>query len=259
MNTKPHTIVIIGAGNVATQLGLALKKAKYPILQVLSKRKASASKLGIILNAEHTSSYSKLNLNADFYIIAVSDDAISEVAKKLNLDKQIIVHTSGSVSLDVLKNSSTNIGVFYPLQTFSKERKANFRNIPICYEANNSKTHQRLLLLARSISRTVKSINSDQRKSIHLAAVFACNFTNHFYSIAEDILKSNNMSLDILKPLIEETTNKIKENSPSDMQTGPAIRDDKKTVIKHIGMLTDKDQKQAYKLISKLILNTKKG
>lgn len=257
MKTKSNTIVIIGAGNVATQLGLALKKAKHPILQVFSKRKASAAKLAKKLNCSSSTTPSKLNPDADIYIIAVSDDAINDVVKKLNINNKIVVHTTGSTSIDALKKASTNIGVFYPLQTFSINRKVDFSNIPICIEACNNKTLTVLKSIAKSISKDVKLVSSDQRKAIHLAAVFACNFTNHFYAIAENILNDNQLSLDIIKPLIAETTEKIKKNSPAKMQTGPAIRGDNKTIKKQLALLTDKEQKKIYELVSKSIAKQK--
>lgn len=257
MKTSHYKIVLIGSGNVATQLGLALKEAKLTIIQVYSKHKSSSSSLAKILNCESTNSPEKINTTADIYIIAVNDDAVAEVVKKLQLSDKIVVHTSGSVEMNILKTSSKNFGVFYPLQTFSKNKIIKFNSIPICLEANNKNTLKALQLLGNSISNDVQIINSEQRKFIHLAAVFACNFTNHFYSIASDILESQKLSLDILKPLIEETANKIKTNSPSKIQTGPAIRGDKKTMDNHLKLLANKDYKNIYKLISKSIINSK--
>lgn len=247
-------IVIIGAGNVATQLGLALKKSKHTIIQVYSKHKSSASNLAKSLNCDYTNYSDKINLSADIYIIAVNDDAIAEVVKQLRLADKIVVHTSGSVEMNILKSSSKNYGVFYPLQTFSKNNKVDFSTIPICLEANNTATLKTLQSIAKSISNNVQIINSEQRKTIHLAAVFACNFTNHLYTISSTILESANLSFDILKPLIEETAKKIKNTSPVETQTGPAVRDDKKTINNHLKMLSDnKEYQQLYKIISKSI------
>jgi len=259
VKTNKHKIVIIGAGNVATQLGLALKKSKQTILQVYSKHQASSNNLAKLLKCEYTNAPGKINITADIYIIAVNDDAISTVVKQLKLNNKIVVHTSGSVEMELLKSASKNYGVFYPLQTFSKNNKTNFETIPICIEASNKATLTTLLLLAKSISSNVQKINSEQRKVIHLAAVFACNFSNHLYTIASTILTSTNLSLNILKPLIEETANKIKNNSPAEMQTGPAMRDDKKTMDKHLKMLSDKKEYQKlYKLMSKSIKDSNK-
>jgi predicted short-subunit dehydrogenase-like oxidoreductase (DUF2520 family) len=254
LKTTNYKIVIIGAGNVATQLGAALKKANHTIVQVYSKHRSSSEKLAKLLKCDHTISPEKINRTADIYIIAVNDDAIGEVAKQFNFSDKIVAHTSGSVAMDVLKPISKNSGVFYPLQTFSINKKVDLKNVPICIEANNIKTAKILEQLGKTISKNVRKINSEQRINIHIAAVFACNFTNHFYSIADEILKANKLSLDIIKPLIAETAEKIRNNPPAKMQTGPAIRGDKKTMDKHLKMLVDKDLKKLYQLISKNIL-----
>jgi predicted short-subunit dehydrogenase-like oxidoreductase (DUF2520 family) len=260
MKTKTTQITLIGAGNVATNLGIALQKEGYQISQVYSKTKKSAEALAKKINAKAITDLKLLNDDAIIYIIAVKDDAIEKTAKHLSLKDKIVVHTSGSISLNILKKSSKNFGVFYPLQTFSKEKKVDFKNIPICIEGNNKATSTTLNYFAKSISNNVQSINSEQRKTIHLAAVFACNFSNHLYTIAETILKKNKLSLDLLKPLIEETANKIKNNSPATMQTGPAIRGDKKTMNAHLKLLSNKKEyKQIYTLLSKSIIDFKKG
>lgn len=252
-------IVILGAGNVATQLGLVLKKSKHTIIQVYSKHKSSASKLAHSLDSDYTNSPEKIDTTADIYIIAVNDDSIIEVGKQLKLNDKIVVHTSGSVEMNVLKLVSKNIGVFYPLQTFSKNNKVDFSVIPICIEANNAATIKVLQTIAKSISNNVQKIDSEQRKTIHLAAVFACNFSNHLYSIASNILESANISFDVLKPLIEETAKKIKNISPVEAQTGPAVRHDIKTINNHLKMLSgNKEYQQLYKLISKNITSFNK-
>ncbi len=249
------SISIIGSGNVATQLGLILHSEGYMINQVYSQSKKNASLLAKKLKAEAITDFKKLSKDSSIYIIAVKDDAIESVAKQLKLTNQIIVHTSGSVSMDVLKKSSKNYGVFYPLQTFSKEKLANFKVIPVCIEANNSSTSTTLEYFAKSISSNVQKTNSEQRKKIHLAAVFACNFSNHLYAIAEQLLSKNKLSLDLLKPLIEETANKIKENKPSKVQTGPASRNDKKTMSAHLKLLSkEKDLQKLYNLLSESII-----
>jgi predicted short-subunit dehydrogenase-like oxidoreductase (DUF2520 family) len=253
-----NNIILIGAGNAASHIGLALYNAGYKITQVYSRTKKSAAALAKKTNAEAINDLKKLDLTASIYIIAVKDDAIAEVASQLKLKDKIVVHTSGTASIDVLQNVSKNYGVFYPLQTFSKNKAIDFRAVPICIEANNRSTASSLEYFAKSISSSVQKVNSDQRKIIHLAAVFACNFTNHMYAIAEDILVNNKLSLDVLKPLIEETANKIKSNSPLAMQTGPAIRGDKKTMDAHLKLLSgNKKLKEIYKLMSESISKTK--
>lgn len=255
---SPIKISIIGSGNLATQLGLALFKEGYLISQVYSRSLKNAAHLAKKLNAEAITDLKKLSQNSTIYIIAIKDDALETVAKQLKLKDQLIVHTSGSVSMEALKKSSKNYGVFYPLQTFSKEKKTNFKTIPICIEANNKKTSTTLEYFAKSISGNVKKVNSEQRKKIHLAAVFACNFSNHMYAIAEKLLAKDKLSLDLLKPLIEETANKIKKNKPSKVQTGPAVRNDKKTIDAHLKLLSkEKDLQKIYELISKSIIKAK--
>lgn len=252
------TISIIGAGNLATQLGITLHKEGYLISQVYSRTSKSAVILSKKLNAKPISDFKKLSTDSSIYIIAVKDDAIESIAKQLKLKDKIVVHTSGSVPMNVLKKCSKNYGVFYPLQTFSKNKTAEFKTIPICIEANNTSTSTTLQYFAKSISGNVQKVNSEQRKKIHLAAVFACNFSNHMYAIAESILAKNKLSLDLLKPLIEETANKIKDNKPNAVQTGPAIRKDKKTLEAHLKLLSkEKDLQKIYSLISGSIAKTK--
>jgi len=253
-----NDIVIIGSGNVATHLGLALYDAGYKITQVYSPTKKSAAVLAQKVNATPINDLKKLDLTASVYIIAVKDDAISSLASHLKLKDKIVVHTSGSVGIEVLRNVSKNYGVFYPLQTFSKRKKIDFRTVPLCIEASNKSTALSLQYFAKSISAHVQKVSSDQRKVIHLAAVFACNFSNHMYAIADNILKQHKLSLDLLKPLIDETAHKIKNDSPVKMQTGPAIRGDKKTMEAHLKLLKgDKKVKEIYKMVSESIKELK--
>lgn len=253
---KSTNIILIGAGNVATQLGLSLYAAGYQISQVYSPTKSSSTTLAKKLKAESITDLKKLNTEAAIYIIAVKDDAIESVAKQLKLKDKIVAHTSGSISINALKGVSKNHGVFYPLQTFTKNKKVNFKNVPLCIEGNNKATSTTLLYFAKSLSPNAKLISSEQRKTIHLAAVFACNFSNHMYAIAENILKKNKLSLDLLKPLIEETALKIKDNSPTKVQTGPAIRGDKKVMEEHLKMLNG-NNKEIYKIVSNHISEMK--
>lgn len=249
-------IILLGAGNVATQLGLTLLEAGYPIVQVYSPTKKSVTTLAKKLNTPFITDLKKLDTTATIYIIAVKDDAILEVVKQLNLSNQMVLHTSGTVDMAVLKNSSKNFGVLYPLQTFSKGKEVDFASVPVCIEANNKTALNTLENFAKSISRNVKRVNSEQRSILHVAAVFACNFSNHMYAIAASILKEHQLSFDLLKPLIQETADKIKSNDPVKMQTGPAIRKDTKTMNAHLKLLdNDKKLKAIYKLVSDHISN----
>ena len=251
--------MLIGAGNVATQLGIALRNEGYFISQVYSRTKKAAETLSKKLKAQSLSDFGKLDQNAAIYIIAVKDDAIESIAKQLKLKDQIVVHTSGTVPMDILKKTSKNYGVLYPLQTFSKSKKTELRSTPFCIEGNSKTTTTSLLYFAKSISGNVQKITSEQRKVLHLAAVFACNFSNHMYAVADSILKKNKLSLDLLKPLIDETAAKIKNATPLEMQTGPAVRGDKKTMEAHLKMLAkEKEVKDMYALISKNIIKSAK-
>lgn len=231
-------IVFIGAGNLATQLALELQKSGLLIKQIYSRTDKSACQLANLLNVAYTSNIKNI-VSADLYIFAVSDSVIKTLSEQINCEKAIFVHTAGSVDMSVF-SAKREYGVFYPLQTFSKQRHLDFSSIPICIEAGSKNVEERLISLAKKISSKVELISSSQRKQIHLAAVFVCNFTNHMYTIGANLLESNNMSFELLKPLIYETASKIKELSPKDAQTGPAMRSDEKTINKHQDMLYDK-------------------
>jgi len=256
----PLSIVIIGTGNVAFHLATALHKSNHTILQVLGRNKMAAAELAKKVKAKSESDFKKVNTTADIYIIAVKDDAIEKVAAQLKLNNKILLHTSGTINTKALKASSKNYGVFYPLQTFSKNKKVNFSDVPICIEANNKTTASTLVALAQSISKKVYVINDTQRRNLHLAAVFACNFSNHLYAIAAQMLQKNKLSFDLLKPLIAETAEKIKEQTPAQAQTGPAVREDDKTINTHLKMLSkNKTLKKIYTLMSEEIIKQKRA
>ena len=252
-------IVLIGAGNVATHLGKALLNTGNEILQVYSRTSESAKLLATELNTEYTINISQLFDKADLYIISVSDDVLPDILKKLKIENKLIVHTSGFLPMDTLKQVSENYGVFYPLQTFSKSREVEMRSVPICIEANTPENLQLLNSLAGQISSDVRQINSDQRKVLHLSAVFACNFPNFMYAIAEKILQNHDMDFSILKPLILETAQKIQELEPANAQTGPAIRGDERVINAHLKMLDNYPAYQKlYQIITDQISDTKK-
>ncbi|MCF6366511.1 MAG: DUF2520 domain-containing protein [Bacteroidales bacterium] len=255
-----NQIVIIGAGNVATNIAKVLKEKVGAEIHIHSKTENSAKLLADKLQASYSSDFNNITPNANLYIISISDNAISEIVQNKTLKEKInnnfVVHTAGSISMDVLKNLSANYGIFYPLQTFSKFKQANFKNIPLCLEANSGFNYNRLSKYAFQISEDVRKINSEQRKYIHLAAVFANNFSNRMFAIAEEILKDKQINFDIMLPLINETVAKIQKNSPSKSQTGPAIRNDKEVTDMHIKLLSEnKNLQEIYNLISKNINN----
>lgn len=249
-----QNIVLIGAGNVATHLGRAFKQAGIKIDQVYSRTENSAHHLSHELDTNYTCNISQLQQKTDLYIVAISDDAIPEIVKNMPLGKVPVVHTSGSVDMNVLSENNREYGVFYPLQTFSQNRFVQFQRVPICVEAGTGDFLKRLKSLGSAISNDVKEVDSEQRKAIHLAAVFACNFTNFMYAIAEEIANDSGFDFDILRPLILETAEKVLVNKPHDVQTGPARRNDLAILEKHQHLLeTYPGFLEVYKILSELI------
>lgn len=246
--------IFIGSGNLATQLATALKEKGITISQIYSRTSSNAAALADKLGASFTSDPSEIDEDADIYFYALKDNSLASFLKETHLPDAMHVHTSGSVSLSVFRDSTMHYGVFYPLQTFSKNKSVDFSKIPICIEASNSDMQEELLGLAHLLTDKTYIINSDQRKILHLAAVFACNFSNYMYDIASEILSDVGFGFDILKPLIEETANKVQTLNPYDAQTGPAVRYDKNVIDKHLTMLKRyPNYKKVYKELSKAI------
>ena len=248
-------VSIIGSGNLAQHLIVAFSKTTdIELVQVFARKDAAVA---------HLTSPDKIYTNfndiiaADLFIIAITDDAITEVSAAIPFSDKLVVHTSGSVSIEAIDNKNRP-GVFYPLQTFSKSKEVDFKTIPICIETKNEKDFQILEKVAKSISNTVYKINSEQRKALHIAAVFVCNFVNHLYQIGNDICIENDLPFDILKPLIQETANKILTLSPNQAQTGPAKRKDIQTMNAHLSFLSDENQKEIYKMLTKSIIDNGK-
>lgn len=244
----------IGAGNLATHLSKAFQNKGFIISQVYSRTEQSANKLAETLSTKYTTSVSEIDWNADIYFVAIKDSAFDEVLSKINFGNKLVVHCSGSLPLSAIEKYSDNFGVLYPLQTFSKKREIDFNEIPVFIEANSVKNEKQILEITCQISDSVSVINSDKRKALHISAVFACNFVNHFYTIAAEILKSKDIPFDVLKPLILETAKKVQEIKPEKAQTGPAIRFDKNIINEHLKELNSfSDYRQLYKSISKSI------
>lgn len=241
---------MIGAGNVATHLGLALKESGINVMQIFSRSVGSARTLANLLQANFTTNIVDVKSDADLYIVSLADQAVKNVVDKLNINDALIVHTSGSLSMQILDEVSVNVGVIYPFQTFSKSKKLEFMTIPICIEANTFENREKLSRLTGKISNNIIEINSEKRKYLHLAGVFASNFPNFMYSMAEDILAKNELPFDLLKPLIRETAAKIKGLSPAEAQTGPARRGDDQIIKNHIELL---DQFQGFENIYRMI------
>jgi predicted short-subunit dehydrogenase-like oxidoreductase (DUF2520 family) len=253
-------ITIIGSGNVATHLGAALKNAGHRIVQVYSPNLQNAAMLAYHIGAEATDQLSVLSSETDLFIISVKDDAIIDVAKQVAPLGKLLVHTSGATSLSALELFTDNAGVFYPLQTFSKTRELDFWQVPLCIEGASDDIIQTLWQLAHTISNSVHRVSSDQRKTLHLAAVFACNFPNYLYQAAYDLLRNNGLSFDVIRPLILETAQKVLQAIPASVQTGPAVRNDARTMQAHLDMLENNDQlKQLYQLLSQAIIKMDKS
>ena len=247
-------VIVIGSGNVAQHLALAfLQSAETELVQLFARDKSKLQKF-----AEQVDITDDLLMlaKADLYIIAVSDDAVAAVSDQLPFENRLVAHTSGSVSIDSL-SSKNKKGVFYPLQTFSKSKSVDFSVIPICLEADPD-YFGLLEKVARSISGNVYTIDSAQRKALHVAAVFVNNFTNNLYKIAADICEVNDIPFEILKPLIRETAEKIMTLAPIDAQTGPAKRNDVTTIQKHLALLSDENQKKIYHLLTQSIQHDQK-
>lgn len=232
-------VAIIGAGNLATRVSLELHHSGVEIVQVYSRTVTSALTLARMLGCSYVTKPEKITPDADIYLISVSDMAFGSLLNKVNFNNKLVAHTAGSIPVDELKKYSENCGVFYPLQTFSKYRDVNFSKIPFCIEGNTPENEEILVELASTISKDIRVITSEQRKQLHLAAVFACNFVNHMYAVAGEIIAEKDIPFDILQPLISETASKIKSMTPRAAQTGPALRKDKNIIQEHMGMLAN--------------------
>lgn len=242
------TLVILGFGNVGQHLFRALRKSKeVKVLQICSPSLQEGYK-GKTQCINHLS---EITL-ADVYLLAVSDDLIIELSQKMPIEHKLLVHTSGTVSLEAMDGKNRK-GVFYPLQSFSADSKIDFKKIPICVEAENPEDLVILKKLAKAISKKVVEMTSEERKRIHLAAVWVNNFSNHMYHLASDYLMQHHLEFDLLKPLILETAKKIQNMSPKDAQTGPAKRNDKNTLAAHLALLEDPKDKEIYKLLTESI------
>ncbi len=243
-------VVVLGSGNVATHLCVSLEKhSRILLLQNYNRKGEKIANCGVTITDQPT----KI-VTADIYIFAFSDDALTTVNTEFIHLKGLLVHTSGSTPLEVF-SSFDRCGIFYPIQSFKKNIPVSFSDIPIAVEASNESDQQLLVRFAQSISKSVYVLNSEQRNLLHVAAVFANNFSNFMYTQAEEICQSNAIDFDILKPLITQTITKITTSSPKEIQTGPAIRNDQKTIERHITTLTDQKKIKLYQLLTAAIQN----
>jgi predicted short-subunit dehydrogenase-like oxidoreductase (DUF2520 family) len=251
---KHMKIVLIGSGNVATHLAKALKAKGEDVAQVYSPNLVNAKLLADSIAAEAISDLNAVKTDADLYIISVKDDAIESIATGLKAVSGLVVHTSGTTDIKVLSAQIKHAGVFYPLQTFSKTKQVSFDQIPLCIEATDAVQLDVLKQLASKLSQRVYKLGGDKRRVLHLAAVFACNFPNHLYALADQVLTQNGLDFEIIRPLIAETADKVMTDLPENVQTGPAVRADETTINKHLSMLNNMPELQnIYQILSNSI------
>ena len=245
-------IIIIGAGNMATQLAIALDNAHCKIVQIYNRTLSAATALEQQLRQDVavTDDITAICNDATLYIFSVSDSALPTIIDKIQGNDALWIHTAGSMEADIFKNKTSQYGVLYPMQTVHKTRKTDWQGVPIFIEASNDQALQRIEALASSISENVLRCDSAQRKAVHLAAVFACNFSNHMYAIAAHLLESQGLSFDVMKLLIRETELKAEQMPPLKAQTGPAIRNDENVMRKHLALLEGTPEAELYRLIS---------
>ncbi|RIA09423.1 coenzyme F420-dependent NADP oxidoreductase-like protein [Flavobacteriaceae bacterium MAR_2010_72] len=247
------SVVLLGAGNVATHLYQAFSKAKNANLVQWYNR--SLQSIESYKNQVSITDELHQIVEADVYIIAVSDDAVKSLSSSLPFENRLVVHTSGSVGIHDLDKKHRR-GVFYPLQTFSKTSELDFKDVPICIETLEKEDFNLLANLAETVGSPYYKINTEQRQTLHLSAVFVNNFTNQLYRVAHEISDAKSIDFDILKPLIMETAKKVQHMSPYTAQTGPAKRNDKKTIKKHLKLLEREDHKAIYELLTNVIKKT---
>lgn len=246
--------VIIGAGNVAWNVARKLYKGGIRILQVISRNLSTSRPLADSVNAKCTDNLHSVCTDADAYIISVSDESVPDIIRQVDFADHIAVHTAGSVSMDVFKPFAKHYGILYPLQTFTRGREIELKEVPFFIEASDPVTLGRIRKLTGLLSDHVVEASSDKRRLVHLAGVFACNFTNHMYAVAEMIMQQAGLDYELLKPLMQETLIKAIQESPAKVQTGPAIRGNKEVMNRHLAMLEkDPELQELYRLISKNI------
>lgn len=248
-------IVLIGAGNLATHLGKALHAAGHDMVQVFSRTMQSAETLASLLDAEPLTDMAQVRDDADVYIFSVKDSALEQLISQLcGGEKKVFLHTAGSMPMSVFRGKALHYGVLYPMQTFSKQREVDFSIIPCFIEANDEFALKQIEGLAGQISHRVYQLSSEDRKYLHLSAVFACNFANHCYAVSQELLQQHGIPFDVMLPLIDETAAKVHGMTPKEAQTGPAVRYDENVIGKQILLLENQPYFQKiYDCMSKSI------
>lgn len=253
-------IVLIGSGNIATHLGKAFANAGHHIAQVYSRTLANADALANVLSAQAIDSLDDLSLDADLYLLAVSDSALPELSEKLPSQLNgIIAHCSGATNISILQHFR-NHGVIYPIQSFSKSKALDLSRTPFGIEGNQPEVLQKLSALAQQLSDKVFPCDSSQRLALHVSAVFANNFSNALFQVSYELLQEHNLSFDLIRPIIQETAEKTQNHEPSQVQTGPAVRNDQTTMLTHFNFLSPHpDWQLIYQKISDLIIKTREN
>ena len=251
-------IIFIGAGNVATHMATQLYSSGCTITQIYSRTIESAKQLADKVDAEYTNDLKNILDTADYYIFSIKDSILEEVISNITHKKGIWIHTAGSMPIGVFSNKVENYGVIYPLQTFSKQVKVEWDNIPLFIEYLNDKSQLKIQELAKRLSSNIYPLTTEQRRYVHASGVFACNFVNQMYELANQMVKKAGLPFEILLPLIDETSKKVHKTSPLEAQTGPAIRFDKNVMDKHLELIESKEVKELYRLISKSINDSHK-
>lgn len=246
-----YKIAILGAGNVGYHFAWHLHNAGHRIVQIFSRHLPSAKFIGNLMDIPCTTTVSEITGEAEIYLICVNDDSIGEVSAQLQLGDKIVAHTSGAVPMKILQGVSSNYGIFYPLLTLLRNISVDFSVMPICLNGANDHTTNILTDLAGTLTKNIVVVDDEKRLAIHIAAVFANNFTNYLYSVSQIILEKAGLSFEILKPLINETVRKIQNHDPLNVQTGPAIRNDDHTIERHLEYLNqDGKFSEVYKILT---------
>ena len=260
MSGDIRRVVIVGAGNLATNLGVALHSRGIKVEQVFSRTEKSAESLAVRLGCGWTTSLNDIIVGADLYVVSIKDNALDAVIPKV-IEKAaggIVVHTAGSVPLDIFGNTDAAHGVFYPMQTFSKQKTVDFNDISIFVEASDEQTCETLESFSRKLTDKVYRLDSDTRRYLHVAAVFACNFANHCFALAGDLLSAHDIPFSVMLPLIRETVDKLNVLSPREAQTGPAARRDVDVMRKHLELINSPDVRNIYEMMSRSIMQIDK-
>ena len=246
-------LTLIGSGNAATVLGRKIIDAGHEVRQVFSPNDQHARQLAHVLHCEPISDWKKIDLHSDLYIIAISDSSLLQIADHISLDKKTVVHTSGSVAMEILKQVSKNYGILYPLQSLRKELKS-LPEITMLVNGNTRETLTFIYDFAKTIASPVQITDDDKRMKLHLAAVIVNNFSNHLYSLAENYCATEGVDFRLLLPLIKETAGRLGESTPQQLQTGPAFRNDEETIRKHLELLQQTpDLKRLYEALTESI------